>query len=164
MVLTGLPLRSWPVAPLAALLTLCAAGAVIATSDAGVIDAEPLSFTAPIRGSGGTCSMSLRPLPSNRPSDDDSVRIVWSCTLDLPPDINRTVGYSAVGGLLEFQVLAQDSVLAVGRARTGGMRWGQAYSFSDTLALPSPVDIGQLAPRWQLTCHGIPMKAISLRS
>lgn len=158
---TGLVFRSWPVAPLAVLLTLFAASAVVAMSDAAVIDAEPLDFTAPMGGSGGTCFMSLQPLLSCRPSADDSLRIVWSCKLDLPPDIARTAGYSAVGGVLEFHVIAHDSVLAVGKAVTGGMRWGQAYTFSDTLALPSAVDIGQLEPRWQLTCGGRPMNAIS---
>lgn len=152
MTLPERPLRIWPLAALW-LLTAPLTDSALA--------AEPLSFTAPMRRSGGTCYMSLQPLIAGEAADDDSVRIVWSCTLDLPPDIARTAGYSAVGGLLEFQVTAQDSVLAVGKAVTGGMRWGQAYTFSDTLALPASVEIGQLVPRWQLTCGGKPMGALS---
>jgi hypothetical protein len=41
------------------------------------------------------------------------------------------------------------------------LRSGGTCYFSDTLALPASVEIEQLVPRWQLTCGGKPMGALS---
>jgi hypothetical protein len=142
-----------------ALIWLMAASVASATTS---VDVGPYNFTAPILGSAGaTCSMSYRLIPPSGTPVNDSVQVVWSCTLNLPPNRYRTVGSSSLGGVLEFQLMSQDSVVAVGRTVTGSMRWGQAYTFSDTLPLTSPVVQRHLEPLWRLTCHGKPMGIIS---
>ena len=151
--------RSVPRWPIWTLIWLMAATMASGTTS---VDVGPYNFTAPVLGSAGaTCSMSYRFIPPSHTPVSDSVQVVWSCTLNLPPDRYRTIGFSSLGGVLEFQLVSEDSVVAVGKTITGSMRWGQAYTFSDTLPLPLLLARSPLEPLWQLTCHGKPMGIIS---
>jgi hypothetical protein len=104
----------------------------------------------------GACLMSYRIIPRSDGPTGDSVRVAWSCTLDLPGSLSPHF----VGGNLEFDLSGPDGVVAVGRAFTDRMTFGRSYAFSDTVAVPARHAQSELRPSWRLTCGGKPMSFV----
>jgi hypothetical protein len=104
----------------------------------------------------GTCFLSYRFVAGGGDSGRDSVRVAWTCRLDLP----GTIYPCRVGGILEFDLSGPNGVVATDRAATGGMEYGREYTFSGTVAVPVGLAV-RLEPSWRLTCEGKPMSFVT---
>lgn len=132
-----------------------------ATRGGNAEEGSPLQFTAPIIGGfAGTCSLSYQYLDSRELGSVESVPAIWVCTLSFGGTEYSGPGAVSVGGVLVYELCAGDSVVASGKAITGGMYPGTRHSFTDTLEIPYEVIQDDLIPRWRLTCGGRDMLVI----